>query len=124
MNNITYVIIEPLTDDSSSDISWTDIPLNKPLNINIVDNINTNEFIARQMDYDLNYNVKYLTQILEFYGFKKGKMNKKDIILKILEFETNANNLTIVDNRKRLFENLIELKNNSFFSKFIVGNFI
>ena len=29
---------------------------------------------ARKMDYDINYNIKYLLHILEFYGFKKNKL--------------------------------------------------
>ena len=84
--------------------------------------IKCNELIARQIDYEMNYNVKYLGQILEYYGFKKGKSNKKDIILKIVEFEMNSDNKHIIDTRKRLFENFMELKNDPFFSKYIVGN--
>ncbi len=48
-------------------------------------------------------------------------MNKKEIIIKIVEFEMNPENTYIVDTRKRLFENFLELKNDAFFSKYIVG---
>ena len=69
----------------------------------------------------MNYTNKYLGQILEYYGIRKGKMNKKEIIIKIIEFEMNPENSYIVDTRKRLFENFLELKNDAFFSKYIIG---
>jgi len=133
MNNITYTIVESSSGDNSSNNSWSDISLNVSTDSNVLadvkrtlqndeKNIACNEFMARQIDYELNYNNKYLVQILEFYGLKKNKLNKKDIILKIVEFEIDKENSNIVENRKRLFDNFIELKNNTFFSRFIIGN--
>ena len=139
MNNITYSITENVSGDlisssshnSDNEISnWEDIPLTckkSKKNENIIDAYNydndNGERYARELDYDLNYNLKYLTNILEFYGLKKGKLNKKEIIKKILEFEfdTCIENLPIVEERKRLFDNFIELKNDNFFNKFILG---
>jgi hypothetical protein len=131
MNNITYSIIE--NEDGSNCSSngnnnWEEISLtNKKSKIDITSSIimmDAGERCARELDYDLNYNVKYLTHILEFYGMKKGKLNKKEIIERLLEFEFDTiNNLPIVEERKRLFDNFIELKNDKFFSKFILGSF-
>ena len=123
MNNITYIITDSITSDNSSSNSWNDVPLT-PIIDNVEITITENEFLARQMDYELNYNIKYLTQILEFYGFKKGKMNKNAIILKIVNFEMKDSNKSIIENRKKLFDNFIELKNDPFFSKFILDKFI
>ena len=53
---------------------------------------------------------------------KKINLNKTDIINKIVEFEMINSNKNIVKNRQQLFNNFIELKNNKFFSKFIVGD--
>ena len=127
MNNITYTIEEPIA-NNDIDNSLKDISFNLNDNVTHLDNYGDeigatcSELIARQIDYDMNYNVKYLTQILEYYGFKKGKLNKKDIILKIVKFEMKSDNKYIVDTRKRLFENFMELKNDPFFSKYIVFN--
>ena len=131
MNNITYSITE--NDDTNSNYSsndnnkWEEISLaNKKSKIDDakIEDIDISERCAREIDYDLNYTVKYLTNILEFYGFKKGKLNKKEIIERILEFEFDTiDNLPIVEERKRLFDNFIELKNDKIFSKFILGNF-
>jgi len=79
-----------------------------------------NEQYARSIDYEINYSIKYLTILLELYGIKKTKMNKFTIIKTLVDFEMNSNNILIVNNSKRLYENLIELKNNSYLSKFIL----
>lgn len=131
MNNITYTIRE--TSDEITSKSCSDISLNyeneniltglKRTFTNYTENITYSEYMAREIDYDLNYTSKYLIQILEFYGLKKGRINKKEIISKIVDFEMNEINNSTVEKRKQLFNNFIELKNNAFFSKFIVGNF-
>ena len=138
MNNITYSLTENDNKDNNSSNSsnsssndnnnWEEISLtnkkskiDNPSSINIMD---VGERCAREVDYDLNYNLKYLTNILEFYGIKKCKLNKKEIIERILEFEFDTiDNLSVVEERKRMFDNFIELKNDKFFSKFILGSF-
>ena len=93
MNNITYDIVDKYSDDYADSLTngtWTDIQISDSPNkkARLDDSINNeNEIMARKMDYDINYNVKYLIHILEFYGIKKNKLNKTDIINKIVEFE-------------------------------------
>ena len=120
MNNISYTIEEGKIDNS---LNKEDYALDfEEYKIDESNESNeTNEYLARQIDYDMNYTSKYLGQILEYYGIKKGKMNKSEIIIKIVEFEMNPENIYIVDTRKRLFDNFLELKNDAFFSKYIVG---
>jgi len=134
MNNITYTISENSNSENSNSENsnsenndWVEIPLsskrsrNETADIILVDIDSEN--CARKIDYDLNYTLKYLTNILEFYGIKKKyKLNKKETIEKILEFEMDMNNLSIVEDRKRLFDNFVELKNDKHFSKFILGS--
>ena len=126
MNNITYTIVE-CSDSSNEDNSlWEDIKLTNNSNTYGNNNVNVydvnDEWSAREIDYELNYTVKYLTSILDFYHIKKPKLNKKDIIKRILQFEMDKENFSIVEQRKRLFENFIELKNDKYFSKFILGS--
>lgn len=134
MDNITYKIFEPAQKDDSSNSKWYDIPLiHKNLSIKAIntDDVSIidpecesfNDKCARALDYDLNYTIKYLAAILEFYGSKKGKLKKRDIIIKIIEFESDPDNILLFENRKRLFENFIELKNNPFFKKLILKGF-
>jgi hypothetical protein len=136
MNNITYTINDPLHDNSYNPLNGQILSAaqtekdvsSRHLGYSInEDNMvweEYNELAARQIDYELNYTNKYLIKILEFYGFKKGKMKKKDMILKIIEYEMIVENKNNIEERKRLFNNFIELKKNTFFSKFIVGDFI
>ena len=80
------------------------------------------KFHAMILDYDLNFNVKYINLIADYYNIKKTKLNKAQLIRKVVIFEIDENNVCRVEERKRLFDNFIELKNNKFFSKFIISN--
>jgi len=114
MNNIECNIIEKENENTYN------------YEINIYANnyeINTNEIVAQQINYDLNYPLKYINNIMDFYQIKKSKLNKKQMIEKIVEYENNPENNLAVFERKRLFDNYIELKNNKFFSKFIISQF-
>ena len=85
-------------------------------------NENSSYFQAMVLDYDLNFNIKYINLIADYYNIKKTKLNKRQLINKIVAFEIDIKNLYSVEERKRLFDNFIELKNNRFFSKFIIYN--
>ena len=131
MNNITYAIVDKYSDGDSTDNSlknctWIDIQISDSPNnkkARLSDCIDKeNEILARKIDFDINYNIKYLIHILEFYCIKRNKLNKTDIINKIVEFEMLDENKNIMKDRERLFNNFIELKNNKFFNKFIVGD--
>ena len=67
------------------------------------------------------YNVKQLTHILHYYGIqKKGKITKDELIQLVLFFELEPANKDIVQRRMRLWENMEELKNDPYFSKYIL----
>lgn len=126
--NITYDIDESgsVTDDDKQ--NWPELELedrdNTTNTCNIIDtgNIIDNEFYARELDYKLNYTVKHLISIIDYYGIKKVKLNKDMMINKILEFEINKDNIQIVERRKLLFNYMAELKNDNYFRKYIIYN--
>lgn len=122
--NITYDIIETHNDliNNSDSNCYSDSD-----NLNTeTDNLlyNSDELFALVTNYNLNYNVSYLNSIIEFYKIRKNKKNMKkdEIINMIVNFETDLKNRDIVKERIRLFSNFIELKNNEFFNKFIIGS--
>jgi hypothetical protein len=72
------------------------------------------------LDYMNNYNVKSLTNILGYYNINKNKLVKDEMVQLIILFENEPTNKNIVYQRKRLWKNFIELKNNEYFKKFIL----
>ena len=116
--NITYNIIEK-PDNENTMLELNDYEIYKN---NLIDMDN---LLAIKTDYELNYNLSYLKNILEFYNIKKNlkkNIGKKEIIESIVNFETDNNNSKIVKERMRLFSNFIELKNHKYFNKFIIGS--
>jgi hypothetical protein len=82
------------------------------------------EITVKTLDYDLNYNVKQLVLICEYYGIAKtvkaNKFKKDEIISFLLEFEENPENYLIVYKRKQLWFFMNELKNDKFMKKYLL----
>ena len=76
--------------------------------------------IAQQIDYSENYTLKMLTQIASYYKLNKRKVKKDELIELILSFENDPENSEKVYNRKRMWHYLNELKNDSYFSKYVI----
>jgi hypothetical protein len=72
------------------------------------------------LEYMTNYNVKSLTNILGYYNINKNKLVKDEMVQLIILFENEPTNKNIVYQRKRLWKNILELKNNDYFKKFIL----
>ena len=82
--------------------------------------LETDNILSQQIDYSQNYNVKKLTHIAKYYNLNIKKNKKEEIIDNIIQFENNPENSILVYNRKRLWYYLNELKNDHYFSKFII----
>ena len=82
------------------------------------------EFLSKSMVYDMNYNIKQLTRICEYYGISKdikiNKLKKDDIINILLDFEEDSLNIDIVYKRQQLWYFMSELKNDNFMKKYII----
>jgi hypothetical protein len=119
--NISFFIddnIEQKNDDFIYD-------LNELLNMEYIfkdqDNIYT-----KLIHYDINYTVKQLLLICEYYGIAKDlritKCNKSDILNTLIIYENNIENLEIVNKRKKLWYYMSELKNDKFMKKYVLWN--
>ena len=77
-----------------------------------------------QVDYKINYTVKELLLICEYYGIAKElKIHKccKDVIIHFLvDFESNPLNNTIVLRRQEMWRCINILKNDKFMKKYII----
>ena len=80
--------------------------------------------IAKSLDYEINYNIKQIIRICDYYGISKdikiNKLKKNEIINFLLMFEENIMNSEIVYKREQLWYFMSELKNDKFMKKFII----
>jgi hypothetical protein len=89
-----------------------------------MNSISDTDIMVKMLDYDLNYNVKQLLLICEYYGIvktvKANKFKKDEIISFLLEFEENPENCSFVYKRKQLWFFMNELKNDKFMKKYLL----
>jgi hypothetical protein len=77
-------------------------------------------FLAQMSEYDMNYNLKQLCMIYEYYNLGKvSKLKKADMIQAIVLFEHELDNYEIVMRRQQLWHYLEELKADKFMKRFI-----
>jgi hypothetical protein len=80
---------------------------------------------AEMQDYDLNYSVKQLLLICEYYNISKSalkinKMKKSDIIEQLVLFENDPKNFEISRRRKQMWFYINELREDKFMKKYIL----
>tara|TARA_B100000401_G_C52517114_1_gene582478 strand:- start:14 stop:334 length:321 start_codon:yes stop_codon:yes gene_type:complete len=102
MNNITYTISE-LNNETISDSN----------------DVNNDKIDISILLYN-TYSVKQLNYIMQYYNISKGRMCKDEIIQSIIIFETDENNINIVNKRKYLWNMVAQLKNDEFFAKYVI----
>ena len=92
---------------------------------NEIDDLNNEEIIeVISVDYKINYTVKELLLICEYYGIAKElKINKccKDLIIHFLvDFESKPLNNTIGLRRQEMWRCINILKNDKFMKKYVL----
>ena len=79
-------------------------------------------FLAQMSEYDLNYTLKQVSMIYEYYNIGKiAKLKKADIIQAIVVFEHDGENYEIVMRRQQLWHYLEELKSDKFMKRFVLS---
>jgi hypothetical protein len=81
---------------------------------------NNDNLIAQHIDYFENYNIKMLQHIASYYEIPKRRLKKEELIELIIQFENEPENSLRVYNRKRYWHYIHELKNDSYFGKFVL----
>ena len=88
--------------------------------------VNEDTMLTDMKIYDMNFNVKQLTLICDYYDITKNirmaKLKKQDIIEQIILFENTPENFEIVMKRKELWYYIGELKNDKIMKKYILWN--
>lgn len=75
-----------------------------------------------QLHYSYNYTKKELSRIAGYYDIKIGRKRKDELIMDIVLFELDIDNISIVYQRKKLWNYMRELEEDSYLSKFIIFN--
>lgn len=136
MPNISYKIYENNKEDNMDDVNSDDNYdnddnydtddnnyINFDILINDIKNSICNDHkLALETDYNTNYSVKQLKQIIIYYEIPLHKRNlkKKELINEIIIFELNNDNKNIVNKRKQLWFYMKQLKEDKCLNKFIL----
>tara|TARA_B100000902_G_C27292811_1_gene908182 strand:+ start:1241 stop:1615 length:375 start_codon:yes stop_codon:yes gene_type:complete len=121
MNNIHYKIYENenLSESENEDVYENNYD-NLINEINL--SLNCDHKLALETDYNTNYNIKQLKQIIEYYNISlnKRKSKKQDLIDIIINFELNNDNKNITNKRKQLWFYMKKIKEDDYLNKFII----
>ena len=82
-------------------------------------NNNMDNYIASEIDYNLNYTVEQLKHIMKYYGFSVRKKNKGEMVQEIVIYELDDENSIIVNHRKYLWSCLDSIKEDPYLSKYL-----
>ena len=100
---------------------------NENINIEMIfdesSNVTTNELeYPHFLNYQLNYTIKQLISICEYYGIKikKQGFKKEDIIHQIILFEGDPDNFEKVSKRLNMWFYIEELKKDNYMKKYIL----
>ena len=92
-------------------------------NTTIVEN-NEDVFVSQTLNYEVNFNVKELMLICEYYGISKivkaNKCNKSELIHFLVTFENDYQNDEIVCRRRNIWFYITEIKNDKFMKKYVL----
>lgn len=111
------VILSELLDEINNDVNFDFINQNN--------NLSTEEIIeAMSHEYKINYTVKELLLICDYYGFakemKNNKYNKDEIINALVHFENDPINDDIFMRRQSMWYYIDKLKNDKFMKKYVL----
>lgn len=75
---------------------------------------------AKMNNYEINFTVKQLQNICDYYKISCKKMKKPEIIAAIVDFENNPENTVALMNRQKMWYYMEKLREDSFMKRFIV----
>ena len=121
-SNINFFFDE--IDDNNLELDLSEL-LNQLEDIELEENYEE-KLMPEIVNYEVNYNIKQLFLICEYYKISKtlktNKCNKAGVIKALVFFENNSENYEIVLKRKQLWFYMNELKNDKFMKKYVLWN--
>ena len=117
-NNLAYNIDYNLENNLENNLS------------DLLNEINNHDFVNEEIfevmcyEYKINYTVKELLLICDYYGIakemKSNKYNKEEIINVLVQFENNPINNDIFLRRQSMWYYIDKLKNDKFMKKYVL----
>jgi len=113
---------------NDKEITNNDFDLNELLmsleNTDIYEKNEEDFFVSQTLNYEVNFTVKELMLICEYYGISKdlksNRCNKNEIIFFLVKFENEPNNEDIVSKRRNMWFYITEIKNDNFMKKYVL----
>jgi len=78
------------------------------------------EIFSKKVNYQVNFTVKQLSMICDYYEIRSRNKNKNELIEALVSFENESKNTNTVLKRKKLWFYLEELRKDSFTKKYIL----
>jgi hypothetical protein len=78
------------------------------------------EIFSRKVNYQVNFTVKQLSMICDYYEIRSRNKNKNELIESLVSFENESKNNHTVLKRKKLWFYLEELRKDPFTKKYIL----
>ena len=78
------------------------------------------EIFSRKINYQVNFTVKQLSMMCDYYEIRTRNKNKNELIEALVSFENESKNNSTVFKRKKLWFYLEELRKDSFTNKYIL----
>jgi hypothetical protein len=112
--NISYCINEDECDKPEVDPSiFLSCVVDEDLEMDVI--------ASKTLNYQLNFTIRQLTQICDYYAISKSsKCTKDEIINIIIDFENNPENAETVSRRKNMWFYINELKQDKYMKKYIM----
>jgi hypothetical protein len=112
------ILVNENVEENDAPININDIidMVNEKYEIN---NENMDNYIALEIDYNINYTVDQLKHIMKYYELSVRKKNKSQLIEELVIYEIDPDNLPIVSHRKYLWNCLDAIKEDKYLSKFV-----
>jgi len=124
--NITFFLNEKDNNDLEMDLSilqWVnDFEVSQENTFQIKSD--DDNLLTEINNYELNYTVKQLLIICDYYNLLKQtrNMKKQEIISLIIMFESTTENYDLCNKRRKIWMFMNELKNDKIMNKFIIWN--
>ena len=104
---------EPLYSSSSSSLPLFETEFQFEINYD-------DEIFSRKVNYQVNFTVKQLSMICDYYEIRSRNKNKNELIEALVSFENEPKNKITVFKRKKLWFYLEELRKDPFTKKYIL----